>query len=300
MALFLKGLIMKKLFIVIFLGMFSVTSIGAQTQVDLERIGTGHIYDIKSISQQYYKMDPPSSEVLDALAEFLWVNYPNMLAKHADAYAWICNALSKDKQGRYITLLNEINNSSTHKKLKKYARKALKIQKKNKKKALKKNTALEIALYQKGTTNLDDLKALSKNKMVIKSGLTDKQQDIFHILDFSIVPFRNTIQKYYHNQSNDTEVLDVIAEVLYQKYPTSTDYDADALAWACKTLAASKNKRYFALIKEISTSNSHKKVVKHAKKSLKLFKNNSDERYKKGMVDLDKLFLEVAEVPSNG
>ena len=291
---------MKSFFFVLTLSLslYAVKAFANSSQIAINKIASGRLYDLKSVSQEYYKKDEPEILVLDALAETLWTKYRYMPAAESDTYAWICNALAKEQSGRYIPLLEEVLAMTGNAKLSKYADKALDKQKSKRKKLLRKNASFVIETYQKGTVNLAAITAESRrNSVVMKSGLTMKQQDTFHLLNSDIEQFRRTVQKFYNYQENDTELLDVLAEILFSKYPTATDYDSDALAWGCKALGASKNERYAALLKEIIDSDVHSKLVKHAKASLRKLSYGDGYSYRKGMINLTRTLNEVAIVP---
>lgn len=99
----------------------------------------------------------------------------------------------------------------------------------------------------------------------------------------------------YRTGLNDTEVLDVSAEVLLERYPTAVDSDIDTLAWLSKALGSSGNPRYHTTLKEVANSNAHGKLRKYAKKALSQVGGPSGEQYVKGTINL--AVLHNAEQP---
>lgn len=100
---------------------------------------------------------------------------------------------------------------------------------------------------------------------------------------------KQTAQKIHGTGETSTEVLDVAAEVLLQRYPTASINDVDTLAWVAKALGNSRNPRYYTTLKEVVDSNAQKKLRKHAKKALSLVGGPSGDQYVKGTLNLSAL-----------
>lgn len=100
------------------------------------------------------------------------------------------------------------------------------------------------------------------------------------------ISIKQAAQSIYNTGAKDTEVLDVAAEVLLQRYPTAGNADIDTLAWLTRALGSSRNSRYHTALLEVVDSNAHAKLRKYAKKALKEVGGLSGDQYVKGTVDL--------------
>lgn len=100
------------------------------------------------------------------------------------------------------------------------------------------------------------------------------------------ISIKQAAQSIYNTGEADTEVLDVAAEVLLQRYPTASNNDIDTLAWVCRALGNSRNGRYTSTLQEVADSNAHKKLRKYASKALKELGGAQGEQYQKGSVDI--------------
>ncbi len=71
--------------------------------------------------------------------------------------------------------------------------------------------------------------------------------------------------------ARDPHVLQAANRVLlngYQRHMTDRVH-IDAMAWLCKTLAASGNKQYAATLRQVALGTSNRKLIKYAKQSLR-------------------------------
>ena len=100
------------------------------------------------------------------------------------------------------------------------------------------------------------------------------------------VSIKQAAESMYNTGERNTEVLDVAAEVLLDRYPTSSSRDIDTLAWLCRALGNSRNSRYYSTLNEVAQSNSHRKLRKYAKKAMKEVGNSGSEQYVKGSIDI--------------
>jgi len=73
------------------------------------------------------------------------------------------------------------------------------------------------------------------------------------MLKGSWVSLRDVAQSLYNTGNTNTEVLDVTAEPLLERYQRSgEDRDAvDAVAWMCRALGASGNARYRPVLERV-------------------------------------------------
>ncbi len=100
------------------------------------------------------------------------------------------------------------------------------------------------------------------------------------------VSIKQAAQSIYNTGENDTEVLDVAAEVLLQRSATAGKNDIDTLAWVARALGNSGNARYYSALQEVANGDAHRKLRKYAKNAMKAVGQSDVDQYQKGMVDL--------------
>ena len=103
------------------------------------------------------------------------------------------------------------------------------------------------------------------------------------------VSIKQAAQSIYNTGLTNTEVLDVAAEVLLQKYKTATPGDVDTLAWVAKALGNSGNGRYHQALSSVAEGTSQRKLRKHANRALKQLGAEEGKQYQQGSVSLAKL-----------
>lgn len=104
------------------------------------------------------------------------------------------------------------------------------------------------------------------------------------------VSLKDVSQSIYHSGERDTQVLDVLAEVLLQDYQRASGRgELDAVAWGAKALGASGNGRYHGVLSTIDRNSNERKLEKHVGNALSEVGAPSGEQYQQGMVDLTKL-----------
>ena len=118
---------MKK---IIAAALFGLASIGyaldASEQRYIDLLTEGSMRSVKEASQDIFNNSEDNQTVLDTLAEVLLQNYANAPTGDIDALSWAAKALGKSRNPRYRDTLSTVtNNSSTNKKLRKYADQAL-------------------------------------------------------------------------------------------------------------------------------------------------------------------------------
>jgi len=92
----------------------------------IDQMTRGGNVSIKQAAQSIYNTGEKDPEVLDVAAEVLLQRYPTAGRSDIDTLAWLCRALGNSGNGRYHATLKEVVDSSTDKKLRKYASNALK------------------------------------------------------------------------------------------------------------------------------------------------------------------------------
>ena len=73
-------------------------------------------------------------------------------------------------------------------------------------------------------------------------------------------------ESIYNTGNTNTEVLDVAAEVLLEKYPRAGEDGGavDAVAWLCRGLGSSGNSRYRPVLEKVENDKSvHRKARGH-------------------------------------
>ncbi len=100
---------------------------------------------------------------------------------------------------------------------------------------------------------------------------------------------KQAAQSIYNTGEKNTEVLDVAAEILIQRYLTEVKTDLDTLAWVAKAIGNSGNARYYSILKEIVDSEAHSKIRKYASIALDNVGEASGKQYTKGSINLAKL-----------
>lgn len=100
------------------------------------------------------------------------------------------------------------------------------------------------------------------------------------------VSIRQAAQTIERSGERDVRVLDTLAEALLQNYKISNNTNIDAMAWACKGLASSGNKRYYSAIKEVSESEEARKLRKHCSRAADDLGSAEGEQYALGMASL--------------
>ena len=103
---------------------------------------------------------------------------------------------------------------------------------------------------------------------------------------------RDVAESIYSTGNTNTEVLDVEAETLLEKYPRAgEDRDAvDAVAWMCRSLGQSGNSRYRPVLEKVQSDKSvHRKARGHCEKAMKALPKEVTNPYVAGTVNLELL-----------
>lgn len=80
---------------------------------------------LQTLTKGYYQQDDIEIEVLDLFAEKIWDDKETDDPYVVDALAWLCKTLSKSNNSRYRSLLQNIANEASSKKLRKHAKENL-------------------------------------------------------------------------------------------------------------------------------------------------------------------------------
>jgi hypothetical protein len=267
---------MKKVILAAILGLWfsAVQAVDVAGQRYIDQLSGGDITNIKRAAKDIFNTREKDTAVLDVAAEVLYQRYANANASELDTLAWVVRALGNSGNGRYRSLLKEVADSDAHGKLRKHATKALKQLDKS-----------DVGQYVKGTV---DLQAMG-NSSASKPQLNKYDRYVEQITREGNRGIKQAAQRIYNTGEKDTAILDIAAEVLYQRYGNASNNDLDTLAWVAKALGSSENGRYRSLLKEVVGSDAHGKLRKHAKRALKQLDKSDAAQYAKGTVDLDEL-----------
>ncbi len=112
------------------------------------------------------------------------------------------------------------------------------------------------------------------------------------LLKGSWVSLRDVAQSLYNTGNTNTEVLDITAETLLERYQRAgEDRDAvDAVSWMCRALGASGNSRYRPVLEHVENDKSlHRKGRGHCEKAAKGLPKEVANPYTAGTVNLELL-----------
>ena len=89
-------------------------------------IMAGDLKSLKQGAKSIIDTQVQNTKLTDALAEVLATHYANPADNQIDTFAWMATAIGGSNSGRYVDILSEIEENSANKKLRKYAKRALK------------------------------------------------------------------------------------------------------------------------------------------------------------------------------
>ncbi|MFY8328039.1 hypothetical protein [Pseudoalteromonas sp. ZZD1] len=78
----------------------------------IKDIANGNLNEIMILARQYSSSGIPSQQVGDTLAEYFAQNYKTGNQKQYDTLAWVCKGLATDENGRYKTLIEDAEENS--------------------------------------------------------------------------------------------------------------------------------------------------------------------------------------------
>jgi hypothetical protein len=103
---------------------------------------------------------------------------------------------------------------------------------------------------------------------------------------------RRTAENMMHTGYRNTEVLDVMAEVIVEKYPLAGNQFTlvDSVAWMCRALGNSGNSRYRPVLEKVADDKAaHRKLRGHCEKAAKQLPKKVENAYVVGSVNLELL-----------
>lgn len=113
-----------------------------------------------------------------------------------------------------------------------------------------------------------------------------EQRYVDMISQGSLTSVKQASQDIFNTGEDNPAVLDLLAEVLLQKYATATSSDIDTLSWAAKALGKSGNSRYHDALAEVADKTSDKKLRKYAEKALDEVGTATGTQYQRGNASL--------------
>jgi hypothetical protein len=103
---------------------------------------------------------------------------------------------------------------------------------------------------------------------------------------------RQVAENMYNTGYRNAEVLDVMAEVVLEKYPLTGEQftNVDSVAWMCRALGSTGNSRYRPVLEKVSDDKTvHRKLRGHCEKASKQLPKAVENAYVAGTVNLELL-----------
>jgi hypothetical protein len=168
---------------------------------------------------------------------------------HIDEMAWMCKALASSGSSEYKSTLKRIIQTASSTKLKRYAEQSLKSinEYAQRNRLMKRINTSDPSLSPEVNRYIGMLK--SKDPKLKK----DAAKSIFR------------------GRYTESKLFNVVNEVLLQDYKRTSVKDKngiDTVAWLCKALGASRNKKYSPTLERIIRDTKSSTLKRHAKKSL--------------------------------
>jgi len=259
---------------------FALTDTQKQYQ---KQLASRDLADVKSATQQIVRSHETDTDVLDVLAEVLISHYPQNLSYELDTLAWACRALGDSGNARYAKIMEDIIASNVHRKLKKYATKALR----------KMEDSQTSTPYTAGTVKLEKLQAAEKASRPV-SKFNESEQGILALANYDLHSIKRLAQKMHAQGSPSVALSDSLAQFIANNYKIANNHNSDTLAWACKGLAGNDDGRYNQLLEEVVDNTNSRAMRKHCSKALKRVKGQTSVKpFKNGDVDLGQLAKKI-------
>lgn len=189
----------------------------------------------------------------EKIAELLKTGYRQPFEKdHTDEMAWLCKALAASGDSQYRPLLEEVAESAPSTKLQRYARQSTELL----------ETYAQRSQILNATEGWDPELSAEENRIV-------------GMLKADDTGLKKEAAKMLVRQSNSKEkVFDAAAAALLQMSQNFSGDSAyvDSMAWLCKALAASGQRKYVADLEQIRTNTQSVKLDSYIAKALKALK----------------------------
>lgn len=188
-------------------------------------------------------------ELYAKIAALLKEGYPLPYEKdRTDEMAWLCKALAASGDAQYRPLLNEVASQSPSDKLRRYAKQSVELFEQYAQRKDILNT----------TENWDD-------------SLNAEENRLLNMLQSSDLNLRRDAAKIISRNGVDAKVFAVVAQTLKNMAESfkNDNLSVDTMAWLCKALAASGDKKFVSEIEFVYNNTQSAKLRKHAKKAIK-------------------------------
>jgi len=120
---------MKRILLLLVFVLFSTNALAElnkNEQFTVDLMMSGDLSSLKHAARKIHDTQLSNPAVLDVAVEILLVNYANVYAAQVDTFSWLVKAIGVAGSNRYHDALQEVVERAKIKKLRKYAKKALK------------------------------------------------------------------------------------------------------------------------------------------------------------------------------
>lgn len=114
-----------------------------------------------------------------------------------------------------------------------------------------------------------------------------EQRYVDMIRQGSLSSTKQVAQDVYNTGEDNLAVIDLLTEVLLQRYTSASAGDIDALAWTCRAIGQTRNGRYHNALQQVANSGAHKKLRKYASQALDEVGSPVGTQYQQGMASLN-------------
>lgn len=263
---------MKYFYSVLLTFLFSfnaVAALNSSEQKVADLLLSGDVRQLKVAAKRIFERNISNPELIDIVAEILLKKYPHAYPSEADTMAWMSKAIGSTQNGRYHSVLSEIAESTTNKKLIKHTKKALTNlgSVDGQQQYLQGSYPLPDNLYAKETAVARDKRIMD---LLMAGDLKSLQQGARAIID---------------TKAQSTLLTDTVAEILVSYHEDASNDKIQTFAWMVKALGHSTSNRYAYVLTEVKDKGAHKKLRKYAKRALRAHGAAKGEQYQKGMLN---------------
>lgn len=208
------------------------------------------------------------------VADLLKTGYSQEYEKeHADEMSWLCKALAASGDSKYRELLDEVAANAPSVKVKRYAKESSELI----------DTYAQRIQVLNATDDWDDELNSEENRLVSML----RSDDVSLKRDASKIIVRNPnkdekvfaaaaaalsdMSKDFYSDNRSVDVVDIYNQHSFDttKGPHLSRLQIDTMAWICKALAVSGDKRYIDLLEHVHDNTQSQKLSSYASKALK-------------------------------
>ncbi|MBX2857168.1 MAG: hypothetical protein KTR17_00780 [Cellvibrionaceae bacterium] len=121
---------------------FSPAVAGPADERFIRMLTSGDMRELKMAAKEIKSREIKDPHVMDVVAEVLLQLHSEAWDAQIDSLSWAARALGGSRNGRYFSVLEEVNSGASNKKLRRHAKKALK--------ELSKSAGKKVEQYKKG------------------------------------------------------------------------------------------------------------------------------------------------------